>query len=474
MKLKDNLIIIKASETLHRFKESIRIKQRKTTKKTKIVMSAGVLILSVTIIALAISSSLTVYSLSTNGVLAGYIEKPSEITQTIDAIKTDFQNETGSQKIVFDSNKVIVAKADVRKNDVQLLSPLAIKKVLSDPLLYTANSWVIKIEGKSVASTTSEAGAKGILESVQKSYQAKNTELISATFKQSVTVSNEMAAFGLIMDPKKAVQLILTGTISPKTYAVKSGDTMWDIAAKTNMKPTELALANPSFEVDKLKIGQIINLFEKKPYVTVVTKEKIVENKAINYKTVYENTGALYKGETKVKSPGVFGSEATEMEIVKENGVWKSTKILNAKVILEPVAQVALKGTKSLSTYTGTGNLNWPVSGAISSGFGSRGGSRHTGLDIRAPKGSPIRASDDGVVISTRYDGAYGNLIKLNHGNGLQSWYAHCSGFKASVGTVVKKGDVIGYVGITGRSTGYHLHFEVRINGVPVNPLNYL
>jgi len=474
MKFENKKIAIKASETLNRFIETIKINHGRTTKKTKIIMGAGALFLVFAVIALTVNASQTVYTLTANGIEAGYIEKPSEITEITTATAEDFQEKTGSLLVVADEAKVTVVKADARKSDVELLSTAEIRKILSDPSLYTADSWVVKIDDNSLLSTVSETEASAILDGVKNSYKAKDSILLSASFKQNVTVTNEMAAMNLIMDSEAAVQLIVNGTVEPKTYVVKAGDTMWDIAAKTKMKTAELAAANPGFEPDKLKIGQTLNLFEKKPYVTVLTKEKITENKAIEYKTVYENTAALYKGEVKVKSPGVLGSEATEMEVVKENGAWVSTKVLATKVISEPVTQVALKGTKSLSTFTGTGNLNWPVAGAISSSFGSRGGGRHTGLDIRAPKGSPIRASDDGVVISTKYDGAYGNLIKLDHGKGVQTWYAHCLEFNAAIGDIVRKGDIIAYVGNTGRSTGYHVHFEVRINGVPVNPRNYL
>ncbi|MDD4122586.1 MAG: M23 family metallopeptidase, partial [Eubacteriales bacterium] len=108
------------------------------------------------------------------------------------------------------------------------------------------------------------------------------------------------------------------------------------------------------------------------------------------------------------------------------------------------------------------------------SAYGSRGGGRHTGVDLRNPKGTPIKAADDGVVTFASYSGSYGNIVKLSHGNGLQTWYAHCDTMSVSIGQVVNKGETIATVGITGRATGYHLHFEVRKNGVPQNPMNYL
>jgi len=110
----------------------------------------------------------------------------------------------------------------------------------------------------------------------------------------------------------------------------------------------------------------------------------------------------------------------------------------------------------------------------ISSGYGSRGGGRHNGVDLRNPKGTSIYVVDDGVVTFSGYKGSFGNLVRVSHGNGIETWYAHCESLLVSIGDVVRKGDKIATVGMTGRATGYHLHFEVRKNGVPQNPMNYL
>ena len=126
------------------------------------------------------------------------------------------------------------------------------------------------------------------------------------------------------------------------------------------------------------------------------------------------------------------------------------------------------------STNIGIDFIN-PVSGTITSRFGSRWGSSHKGIDIGAPKGTSIKAAASGTVVvsSGGYNGGYGNYIIISHGNGIQTYYAHCSKLYASVGQSVAQGEVIAAVGSTGRSTGNHLHFEVRINGVAKNPLNY-
>ena len=118
-----------------------------------------------------------------------------------------------------------------------------------------------------------------------------------------------------------------------------------------------------------------------------------------------------------------------------------------------------------------------PVNGTVTSRFGtvsSVRSSAHTGLDISTSKGTGIRAVANGTVIFASYKGSYGNLIIIDHGNGVQSYYAHCNAIYVSVGQSVSTDTVIGAVGSTGNSTGPHLHLELRVNGVPVNPQNYL
>ena len=143
------------------------------------------------------------------------------------------------------------------------------------------------------------------------------------------------------------------------------------------------------------------------------------------------------------------------------------------------LAAVIQRQTRTYRTTPWTGRLKPPVAGRITSGFGMRrhpilGGMRmHTGVDIAAPHGTPIRASGDGVVIDTGWHSGYGQTIIISHGGNLSTLYAHCSSISAREGQKVKQGDVIGRVGATGLATGPHVHFEVRVNGACVDPLKY-
>jgi murein DD-endopeptidase MepM/ murein hydrolase activator NlpD len=118
--------------------------------------------------------------------------------------------------------------------------------------------------------------------------------------------------------------------------------------------------------------------------------------------------------------------------------------------------------------------LIWPVNGPVTSPFGYRWGRLHAGIDIGVPYGTPIHAAASGTVVLAAWTGGYGNYTCIDHGGGLATCYAHQSSYAVSAGAHVEQGQVIGYVGSTGHSFGAHLHFEVRINGTPVDPLGYL
>ena len=175
-----------------------------------------------------------------------------------------------------------------------------------------------------------------------------------------------------------------------------------------------------------------------------------------------------------------------------------STEDAISKLYVQPAQRTAIAKTNTKSTgtskYTASGSVNTagttssakanlgialirPVSGTITSRFGV--GSRirrssHTGLDIATSTGTPIAAAASGTVTFSGYKGSYGNMLVISHGNGVQTYYGHCSKLYVSAGTQVSQGQTIGAVGSTGNSTGPHLHLEIRVNGVAYNPQNYV
>lgn len=168
--------------------------------------------------------------------------------------------------------------------------------------------------------------------------------------------------------------------------------------------------------------------------------------------------------------------EKFETELKEFTSVEKCVSDLYVKKVVQSYA-VAATGVNSSSKKVELGiSLIRPVSGVLTSRFGSRWGSTHKGIDIGAPQGTRIVAAAGGTVTTSAYgyNGGYGNYVIISHENGIQTLYGHCTSLLVNVGEKVSQGQAIATVGSTGRSTGNHLHLEIRVNGVAQNPQNYL
>lgn len=221
------------------------------------------------------------------------------------------------------------------------------------------------------------------------------------------------------------------------------------------------------------KYFAIIDDDEEKAYVSNYDEaETIVEQLKGKNSANKDDIRLLEKYETELK-------EFSSVEEVVANLYEKP------KPVIQKSVKVASTGSQGFSTSRVMSNqkvnlgvsLIKPITGTITSRFGNKSGIRsgaHTGLDIGAPYGTSIKAAASGTVIFAGYKGSYGNLIIVSHGNGVQTYYGHCSSLVASVGQQVSQGQVIAKVGSTGNSTGNHLHLEIRVNGVAQNPQNYL
>jgi murein DD-endopeptidase MepM/ murein hydrolase activator NlpD len=169
------------------------------------------------------------------------------------------------------------------------------------------------------------------------------------------------------------------------------------------------------------------------------------------------------------QSDADFQQSVDEFSYLEHNA--NAVSVSNSGMRLLPASQIT-----SIGVVPGL----WPVVGEITGHFGERldpfsgEGAFHSGIDIASHYGDEIRATADGIVEEADSRAGYGRLVVIDHGFGVSTWYGHLSGFKAEVGMAVKRGDIIGYEGQSGRSTGPHLHYEVRIYNTPVNPWRYL
>lgn len=229
---------------------------------------------------------------------------------------------------------------------------------------------------------------------------------------------------------------------------------------------------------------------------SLVNESEVFDKVKENAKNIY----AVYEVSSENEEDAVYVNsldEAKELvDTLKENyneiepDLKITTLYLEEKASQEAIDEAKLKIAEDLDakleekrqrdkrTVNGIYLASLPLTGGtISSRYGSRESIRdhaHGGLDIAASYGTPIKAAADGVVKTAGVSGGYGNLVVIDHGNGVETYYGHCSKINVTVGTKVNAGDVIANVGSTGNSTGNHLHFEIRINGVSVNPQKYI
>ena len=215
-------------------------------------------------------------------------------------------------------------------------------------------------------------------------------------------------------------------------------------------------------------------------YTTVVV-EKYSE--IIGFATEYIETDELFRGETEILFEGENGICENVYEIYYADGVEVGRKLISSTTIAEPKNRVERIDTKEMPTTVPSGSFQWPLADKFSitsyygiqrDGFESNG-EFHLGVDLAGPKlGSPILAADAGVVTFAGECGTYGLLVKIQHESGVETYYSHMSKINVEVGDHVYKGQKIAEIGRTGVATGVHLHFEVRIHGKTVNPLDYL
>lgn len=401
----------------------------------------------------------------------------TQVDEVINKIKAEYSKQGTTltelkTQITYDES--LVKPEDKPAADQEVYS------LLKDKLDWQVDSWIITINGNPMLYLASERAAQQALEGIKQYYVPKTDGQVSIEqvgFVEDVQVAAGRGSIKAIRTPESAVEAMVKGLDKIVQHPVNNGESLWTIARDNSMTVAELRSVNPELKGDYIKPGMKLNLVKAEPLIQVSTTVTTTVDEKIPYTTIYENDATLWKGQERVKQAGTFGSRQVTYRITKSNESEVQRETLLDKLILEPISQVVIKGSKSMVASRGGGGngiLAWPTRGKINSPYGKRGREFHTGADIDGDTGDPVYTAASGVVLEVGWKGNYGKTIIIDHGNGLSTLYGHLNKINVTIGQKVNRGDFIGELGTTGRSTGSHLHFEVRINGVHQNPLRFL
>lgn len=244
---------------------------------------------------------------------------------------------------------------------------------------------------------------------------------------------------------------------SPKptvvTHVVQRGETLWDIALSYGIDVDTIVANNDIPDINRLRVGQELQVL-----------------------TVRGALHTVQRGESLWDISRAYNVSMDD--IISTNGISDPSRLQVRQQLIIPGGQAQAAALRREALISSTGqlvrNFDWPTQGRISSHYGPRWGRIHHGMDLAVPVGTPIRAAAAGTVTYSGAMGSYGIIVIIDHGNGIETRYAHLSRTTVSRGQRVQRGALIAYSGNTGNSTGPHLHFEIRHRGQSVDPAQYL
>ena len=418
-----------------------------------------------------------------NGQTVGYVANEDVFNSAKEAVQeriNDAGTDENTKWTVEPTYTISVAHSVLDENEMAN----AILKSSSDQI---SEGTALYLDGELTAVCSDGTALQSYLSSLLEPYENPEDPNVTVGFNKEVTLENGIY-FNESFQQENDVESMLSGVQQQeKIYTVQTGDTLWSIAQKNDLTFRELCELNTNFkgaaltETSNIQAGDELIVTKQEATLEVRITKIETWQEEIPYASETTKSKEYNVGTKKTTQAGENGIRSvTAQRVYDTNGTQLSQQILSTEVIKEPVTEKIVVGTKKVTTstsyITGSGQFIWPVPGYRNC---SRwyGGS-HKGVDICAAAGTPIYASAGGTVTKAGYNKAgagtgYGYSIIINHGSGYTTVYAHCLSLVVHAGQTVKQGQLIGYVGSTGRSSGNHCHFEIRRSGSYLAPQNF-
>ena len=414
------------------------------------------------------STYIRAYAVQVDGVEVGLVADTADVDAAVSHVESRVASVLGAS-YDYDAE---VTYTPVFSTQEDLTDTQDIEAYLFENTGALMDGYVLTVGGQEVGVAASEADLQDLLDRVAAPYLTENT--VDYGFVEDVSITSRQMSSDTQFDLDAVYATLTANSVEEAVYVVEKGDAFSRIAKSLDMSVSELSELNPDVVIDKIWVGQELVIQKSVPFLSVYTVDHETYEKAIESPVEYTDTDSMYQGDTKVTEQGEDGVALVTADVTYVDGYETERTVTSSTTLQEATTTRILRGTKERPRTASTGSYSWPCSGTITSRYGYRSSGFHTGLDIAVPYGTAIKAADGGTVTFAGRQGGYGNLVIITHDNGSQTYYAHNSSLVVSVGDKVYKGQTVAKAGSTGNSTGNHCHFEIRINGSTVNPLNYL
>lgn len=420
----------------------------------------------------------TAYEYSYNGKTLGLVKSKADVLEITDLVQAALTEEKNID-VVIDARDDIEFERVAALGDVKIDTSEDVLKRLTYMGDLNVKAWGIYVNGKKVGAVESKEIAAEVMQDIKDKYSTgmKGAEIEEAVFIEKVDVKKSNNDLQDLLSEKEMVERLCTSGERESLHTVIAGETLADIAKLYSMTEEEILNDNANVDPRKLEVGSALVIKQHAPVITVKITEVVTYDEKVKYEVKKIKDKEIYEGYSEVTQEGKNGKNEVTARIVSVNGEEIEHNRLSETVIKKPVKKIIHVGIKERPPTVGSGKYIWPMESqyyTITSEFGARWGRNHNGIDMGCPQGSPVLAADGGTVTRAGYNGSFGYLVVIDHQNGMETYYAHNSELLVSVGDKVFQGQQISRSGNTGRSTGPHLHFEIRVNGSPTNPRNYL
>lgn len=439
------------------------------------ILTAGLLFFNAVIV-----DYLEGYKVLIKGQPISIVKDKMDITNRLAVLQRKIETEKGIE-IVFDLNLLSFEKTEAKLD--QFSSVAAIDQSLINNLTYRCKVWALKVNGQEKVFLRTKKEIEELIKRVVNYYLPKirtdeKIENLTTRIIEEIEICEGLAYFDSIANLDEAFAYIIRGVKEQRFYAIEAGDTLYSISRKFNVAYAELLEANTGLNPTTLKIGQQISLTVPRPLINVEVSYRHIYDQIIFPPVITMLDNSMIRTRIVVDAEGEQGKKRIYADKVFINNREEKVSIIKEDILKQPKVRILRIGTlRTPDDILVAQSFLPPGLGVISDFFGSprSGGRRHLGIDIAVAENTPVFAWKAGVVKTAGWgSGGYGYLVVIEHNEHLQSYYAHNNSVLVKPGQYVEKGEMIALSGNTGLSTGAHVHFEIRIDNKPVDPLWYL